>query len=131
MKELKNYEVKIRQFNGHYDVTITDVSSNEALIASQKMRLNSPDVDLKDDESRRRALDAFFSNISYILRQRTFPNDTLVYDTVESVHGKKLINPRYPALCGCPSGKPGEKGPEGLPLHLKKDFGCYVPGSDD
>jgi hypothetical protein len=116
MKVLKTYEVKIRQWDDHYDVTVIDKSENEALIATSTCRLNSPKGDLTNTDSRRTLLDAFFANIKHLLRQRTFPQDTLVYDEVMGPHGKKLINPRYP---------------NALPRHLKKDFGTTVPGSDD
>jgi hypothetical protein len=112
MKELQTYELKLRQFNGHYDCVLTDKSGDMPCC----VRVESPIGDLRDTETRRRLLDCFFTTIRDIIRGRSFPKDTLIYDTVEGVGGKRLTNPRYP---------------DELPRHLKKDFGATIPGSDD
>lgn len=54
------------------------------------------EIDEHLTENRRRALDRLYENISYVIRRRQFPNDTLVYDTEITVNGVKLLNPRYP-----------------------------------
>lgn len=57
----------------------------------------SPSFDPNSDESRRRALDIFFENLGYSIRQRLYPKDTMVADVVIASDGRKiLVNPRYP-----------------------------------
>ena len=96
MNELKTYTVKIRQFNGHYDCTVTDESSNKDVV-STSIRLASPEGDLSDTDQRRFVLDCFFDALKYVLRQRTFPKDTLIYDVVDDKFGRRQTNPRYPS----------------------------------
>lgn len=44
----------------------------------------------------RATLDAFFQNLTHILRRRAFPNDTLVYDVRQTSTGPRYTHPRYP-----------------------------------
>lgn len=82
--------------DNHYRVIFTDTRGR-----GHKFALNSPMVDnLDDKEQRRFVLDNLFgvnpAPFAQVIRQRLFPSDTRVYDKVETVHGVKLMNPRYP-----------------------------------
>lgn len=85
----REFTIKITADGPHkFRALIRDVTSDKS------MALNSP---LFEDRGQMRfALDAFMVNVAYTIRQRCWPNDTLIYDTVDTPHGKKLENPRYP-----------------------------------
>lgn len=47
-------------------------------------------------DEKRFSLKALGQNISYMIRQRVWPNDTEIYDTVTGPHGTRFCNPHYP-----------------------------------
>jgi hypothetical protein len=85
----REFSIKIHA-NGpdRFRVMIHDKTSDRS------MALNSPLFE--DRRQMRLALNAFMVNIAYAIRQRCWPNDTLIYDTIDTPHGKRLENPRYP-----------------------------------
>jgi hypothetical protein len=97
----RKFEIEFYQPEGQdiYRVIFTDVNSNH------KMAINSIHADLDDTKQRRHALDALFGvnppPFSQVVRQRLFPSDTRIYDEVDGIGGKKLMNPRYPEENPC------------------------------
>jgi hypothetical protein len=86
--ETHKVEVEIKKGNGSFRAEFNHNGQHSAL--------QHHVGNMRDDAERRLALDVFFENIKYVIRQRCFPQDTLIYDVEPTSHGSKLTNPRYP-----------------------------------
>jgi len=63
----------------------------------KSVSIESSEFDPDDKEARRFALDSFFSNIGFALRQKFVPEHTQVWDFIKEENGGyRLVNPRYP-----------------------------------
>ena len=98
MAEARKFEIEFYRPEGQnfYRIIFTDMDRTP-----HKFALNSPQCeDLDDRDQRRMVLDALFGvnshPFAHVIRQRLFPNDTRIYDKVETINGVKLVNPRYP-----------------------------------
>lgn len=91
MKTQLNLEL-VEEPSGRLLVVISDTTPPIHKLALQS-EIPAADESLQE---RRNRIASFFENIRYTLQQRLFPKDTLIYDCVETLHGKKWTNPRYP-----------------------------------
>ena len=88
---IKEFKISFETKTDRYRVTIHDLTTDH------KMILQSPEmVEPLNDQERRFCLDVFFSSLKHILRKRTFPKDTLIYDEEKTDLVTKWVNPRYP-----------------------------------
>ena len=95
IKTRHNFHVEFYQpkDSNYYRVVVRDENTGS------NMAIHSPQGNLQESTERRNVLDVLFSAEVFgrIFRQRMFPQDTLIYDTVKTESGTKYVNPRYPS----------------------------------
>lgn len=88
MKTIGQFEIELQSNETQIRAVIRDVTKDE------HTALVSPVFETRD--SMRAALDSLMMSLSYVLRRRTWPDDTMICDAISDENGTRYINPRYP-----------------------------------
>lgn len=85
---IAEYELKIEKLADRFRIHLT---------RDRKIRVvETPCCDINDTQDRRHAIDILENLIGYLIRKNAFPEDTRIYETVDTEHGRMTTVKGWP-----------------------------------